>query len=79
MNSVYFNAGNFSDFRVNCSQLQNISFGGSEFDNIKIKNSTLEKITFMVANTFKTICRNGLATSYPPKISDYNEFLKEIN
>ena len=56
-----------------------VSFSESLLDNVKIKNSTLERIIFHNAKAYKEIYKNGLLIPSRITINDYESFLKEIN
>ena len=68
-----------TDLKFYNSQLQYVWFSGSLLDNVKIKNSTLEKIRFDGAEAYKEIYKNGVLTTNRTPINDYTSFLKEIS
>ena len=59
--------------------MQDVWFSGSLLDNVKIKNSTLEKIRFDSAKAYKEVSIKGVLTAYPIPIKDSASFLKEIS
>ena len=56
-----------------------VSFSESLLDNVKIKNSTLERIIFHNAKGYKETYKNGLWITSRITINGYESFLKEIN
>ena len=56
-----------------------IFFSGSLLDQVKVKNSTLEKIDFDGAKVRKEIFINGKSIINHVPIKDYSNFLNEVN
>ena len=67
-----------TDFEFEESQLLDVSFGGSEVENLTIKNSTLKGIRFNKMTVSKTLSKNGILTTEEIPIQDYASFLTEF-
>ena len=71
-------AAEFGDLEFEKCQLIDVSFGGSEVENLTIKNSTLKDIDFGKMTVLKTVFKNGILTTESIPIQDYDSFLIEF-
>ena len=60
-------------------KLNDVWFSGSLFDNVKIKNSTLEKVRFDGVEVYKQTYKNVILITNCTPMNDYTSFLKEIS
>ena len=67
-----------TDFKFEKSQLLGVSFGGSDVENLTIKNSTLKDIDFGKMKVYKTVSKNDTLTTKRNPIQDYASFLTEF-
>ena len=79
MDNLFLNESELSDFEFDKTQLIKVSFDGSSIDNVKMKNSTLEEITFYGTEVYKEVWKEGILIAERIPIEDYSSFLKEIN